>query len=63
MEVTLEEIIGVVRQIVEECSRPQKVILFGSHTHGSPTGYSDLGLSSRRSLRKESCSMKPEAVN
>lgn len=35
--VTLKDIQEIVRQIVERF-HPQKVILFGSYAHGTPTG-------------------------
>lgn len=42
-KVAIEEIRRVVRQIVERF-RPEKVILFGSHAYGEPTGDSDVDL-------------------
>ncbi|MFQ5852798.1 MAG: nucleotidyltransferase domain-containing protein [Candidatus Binatia bacterium] len=41
--VTLEDIQGIVQQIVERF-RPQKVILFGSYAHGTPMVDSDVDL-------------------
>lgn len=41
--VTLEAIQRIVQQIVEQF-RPQRVILFGSYTHGTPTEDSDVDL-------------------
>ncbi len=41
--VTLKDIRAVVQQIVERF-RPQKVILFGSYTEGTPTQDSDVDL-------------------
>lgn len=41
--VTLRDIQKVVQQIVAHC-HPQKVILFGSYAHGTPTEDSDVDL-------------------
>jgi uncharacterized protein len=40
---TLRDIQKIVQQIVEHC-HPQKVILFGSYAHGTPTEDSDVDL-------------------
>ena len=41
--VTLRDIQKIVQQIVAHC-QPQKVILFGSYAHGTPTADSDVDL-------------------
>jgi predicted nucleotidyltransferase len=41
--VTLRDIQKIVQQIVAYC-QPQKVILFGSYAHGTPTADSDVDL-------------------
>ena len=41
--VTLRDIQKIVQQIVAHC-HPQKVILFGSYAHGTPTADSDVDL-------------------
>ena len=41
--VTLKDIQKIVQQIVGHC-HPQKVILFGSYAHGTPTADSDVDL-------------------
>lgn len=41
--VSLGDIQKIVQQIVEHC-HPQKVILFGSYAHGTPTADSDVDL-------------------